>query len=279
MSGVSCERVFPAGGYAMAGLHTVSHPSTLARAHVRRIGLDDLRFALWKGWDDFVAMPTHALFLIAIYPVAGVLIAAATFENGLVPLLFPLASGFALLGPFTAIGLYEMSRRREQGRDIGWINAYAPLTGRSAKAVGGVALALTLLFVAWLTAAMALYWALYGEARQDSLLGFLQEVLTTPRGWALIVVGNLVGAAFSLIALAISAVSFPLIIDRGTDAGTAIATSVALVQENSGTMVIWGLIVAGLLVLGMLPLFVGLALALPILGHATWHLYRRAVAP
>ncbi|WP_246714567.1 DUF2189 domain-containing protein [Methylobacterium sp. R2-1] len=263
----------------MAGLHTVSHPSTLARAHVRRIGLDDLRFALWKGWDDFVAMPTHALFLIAIYPVAGVLIAAATFENGLVPLLFPLASGFALLGPFTAIGLYEMSRRREQGRDIGWINAYAPLTGRSAKAVGGVALALTLLFVAWLTAAMALYWALYGEARQDSVLGFLQEVLTTPRGWALIVVGNLVGAAFSLIALAISAVSFPLIIDRGTDAGTAIATSVALVQENSGTMVIWGLIVAGLLVLGMLPLFVGLALALPILGHATWHLYRRAVAP
>ncbi|MRI55645.1 DUF2189 domain-containing protein [Methylobacterium sp. DB1607] len=263
----------------MAGLYPVSHPQTLARASVRRIGLDDLRFALRKGLDDFVAMPTHALFLIAIYPVAGVLIAAATFENDLIPLMFPLASGFALLGPFAAIGLYEMSRRREQGRDIGLINAYAPLTDQSAKAIGVVALTLSLLFVAWLIAAMALYWTLYGEARQDSIFGFLHEVLTTPRGWLLIVVGNLVGAAFSLIALAISAVSFPLIIDRGTEAGTAIATSVALVQQNPGTMVVWGLIVAGLLTLGMLPLFVGLALVLPILGHATWHLYRRAVVP
>lgn len=263
----------------MADLHTVFQPPTLARAPVRRVSLDDLRFALRKGLDDFVAMPTHALFLIAIYPVAGVLIAAVTFESDLVPLMFPLASGFALLGPFAAVGLYEMSRRREQGRDIGWFNAYAPLTGRPAQAVGVVALILTLLFVAWLTAAMALYWALYGETRQETVLGFLQEVLTTPRGWALIVVGNLVGAAFSLIALAISAVSFPLIIDRGTDAGTAIATSVALVQQNPGTMVVWGLVVAGLLVLGMLPLFVGLALVLPILGHATWHLYRRAVMP
>ena len=263
----------------MAGLYPVSHPQTLARASVRRIGLDDLRFALRNGLDDFIAMPTHALSLIAIYPVAGVLIAAATFENDLIPLMFPLASGFALLGPFAAIGLYEMSRRREQGRDIGLINAYAPLTGQSAKAIGVVALTLSLLFVAWLIAAMALYWTLYGEARQDSILGFLQEVLTTPRGWMLIVVGNLVGAAFSLIALAISAVSFPLIIDRGTEAGTAIATSVALVQQNPGTMVVWGLIVAGLLTLGMLPLFVGLALVLPILGHAPWHLYRRAVMP
>ena len=279
MSDVSRERVFPTEGYAMAGLYPVSHPQTLARASVRRIGLDDLRFALRNGLDDFIAMPTHALFLIAIYPVAGVLIAAATFENDLIPLMFPLASGFALLGPFAAIGLYEMSRRREQGRDIGLINAYAPLTGQSAKAIGVVALTLSLLFVAWLIAAMALYWTLYGEARQDSIFGFLQEVLTTPRGWMLIVVGNLVGAAFSLIALAISAVSFPLIIDRGTEAGTAIATSVALVQQNPGTMVVWGLIVAGLLTLGMLPLFVGLALVLPILGHATWHLYRRAVMP
>jgi uncharacterized membrane protein len=111
------------------------------------------------------------------------------------------------------------------------------------------------------------------------VLGFLREVLTTPRGWALIVIGNLVGAAFSLVALAVSAISFPLIIDRGADAGTAVETSAALLRENPRTMIAWGLIVAGLLVLGMLPVFVGLALVLPILGHATWHLYRRAVAP
>ncbi|MEH3148745.1 MAG: DUF2189 domain-containing protein [Methylobacterium frigidaeris] len=263
----------------MTGLNTTSHSLALSRAHVRRIDLDDLRTALRKGFEDFTAMPTHVLFLVAIYPIAGVLIAAATFESDLAPLLFPLASGFALLGPFAAIGLYEMSRRREQGLDVAWVHAYAPLTGRSARAVGVVGFVLMLLFVTWLITAMGLYRAFYGEARWDSIAGFLQEVLTTPRGWALIVVGNLVGAAFSLVALAVSAVSFPLIIERGTDAGTAIATSVALVQENPRTMAVWGLVVAGLLVVGMLPLFVGLALVLPILGHATWHLYRRAVAP
>ena len=263
----------------MASLHATTTHFMPARPSLRRIGTDDLREALRKGLADFGAMPTHVLFLVAIYPIAGALIAAGTFGNGLIPLLFPLASGFALLGPFAAIGLYEMSRRREQGLDAPWTRAYAPLTGRSAKAVAVVGIVLALIFLAWLMAAMGLYWALYGNTPQDSAWSFLHTVLTTPRGWALILAGNVVGAAFSLIALAVSAVSFPLIIDRGADAGTAIETSVALVRENPRTMVVWGLVVAGALVLGMLPLFIGLALVLPILGHATWHLYRRAVAP
>lgn len=262
----------------MAVLNASSHPLAPLRAPVRTIDGGDLRMALRKGFEDFRAAPTHVLFLVALYPVVGVLIAAATFERDLIPLLFPLASGFALLGPFTAIGLYEMSRRREQGRMISWSEALAPLTGRSARAIGAVGLVLALLFAAWLIAAMGLYWALYGQTRPASALGFVQEVLTTPRGWALILAGNLVGVAFSLIALAISVVSLPLIIDRGTDAATAIETSVALVRENPATMAAWGLTVAALLILGMLPLFVGLALVLPILGHATWHLYRRAIA-
>ena len=263
----------------MASLHASTTHFMPARTSLRRIGAGDLREALRKGLADFGAMPTHVLFLVAIYPIAGALIAAGTFGNGLIPLLFPLASGFALLGPFAGIGLYEMSRRREQGLDAPWTRAYAPLTGRSAKAVAVVGIVLALIFLAWLVAAMGLYWALYGNTPQDSVWSFLHTVLTTPRGWALILAGNVVGAAFSLIALAISAVSFPMIIDRGADAGTAIETSVALVRENPRTMVVWGLVVAGALVVGMLPLFIGLALVLPILGHATWHLYRRAVAP
>lgn len=263
----------------MEALHTGSPDQAVARPHLRSLKLQDLKDVLVKGVEDFAAMPTHALFLVAIYPVAGIIIATVTFENDLIPILFPLVSGFALLGPFAAIGLYEMSRQREQGLDLAWVRAYAPLTGQSARAIGVVGTVLMLLFVCWLIAAMGLYWALYGNARQDSILNFLQEVLTTPRGWALIVVGNLVGAAFSLIALAVSAVSFPLIIDRGAGAAEAIDTSVTLVRENPRTMAVWGLIVAGLLALGMLPLFVGLALVLPILGHATWHLYRRAVLP
>lgn len=263
----------------MAMLDAASSHRVMARPSVRPIGARDLKAALIKGVEDFMAMPTHVLFLVAIYPIAGVIIATVTFENDLIPVLFPLASGFALIGPFAAVGLYELSRRREQGLDVSWAHAYEPLTSRSAGSIVAVGFLLMLIFVAWLVAAMGLYWALYGNETQDSMFTFAREVLTTPRGWMLIVFGNLVGAAFSLVALALSAVSFPLIIDRGTDAGTAIETSVALLRENPRTMITWGLIVAGLLVMGMLPLFVGLALVLPILGHATWHLYRRAVAP
>ncbi|MBD8908994.1 DUF2189 domain-containing protein [Methylorubrum zatmanii] len=263
----------------MAYPHAASTLLTAPHPNLRRIDLQDLRAALKQGMDDFGAMPTHVLFLIAIYPVAGVLIAAATFEGRLIPILFPLASGFALIGPFAAITLYELSRRRELGLDTSWVKAFTPLTNRSAKAIGMVGAVLLILFVAWIISAMGLYWALFGETRFASMFALAQEVVTTPRGWALIVAGNLVGAAFSLLALAISAVTFPLIIDRGADAATAMETSLALVRENPRTMLVWGLTIVGLLVVGMLPLFIGLALVLPILGHATWHLYRRAVLP
>ncbi|MFE1599311.1 DUF2189 domain-containing protein [Methylobacterium sp. ID0610] len=263
----------------MAMLHAATPHQAMAPPHLRRITVQDIRAALREGLDDFMAMPTHVLFLVVIYPIAGLIIATLTFDNDLIPVLFPLASGFALIGPFAAIGLYELSRRREQGLDTAWTHAYELLTGRHAGAIAAVGFVLTLIFVAWIVAAMGLYWALYGSTTHDSVLAFVAEVLTTPRGWMLILFGNLVGAAFSLVALAVSAVSFPLIIDRGADAGTAIETSVALLRENPRTMLTWGLVVAGLLVVGMLPLFVGLALVLPILGHATWHLYRRAVAP
>ncbi|MBY0298921.1 MAG: DUF2189 domain-containing protein [Methylobacterium sp.] len=263
----------------MATVRAVSPHRAMAPPALRRIGPRDLTEALRRGLDDFMAMPTHVLFLIAIYPIAGIVIATVTFEYNLIPLLFPLASGFALIGPFAAIGLYELSRRREQGLDASWGRAWAPLRLQASGSIAVVGFLLMLIFLAWLVAAMGLYWALYGSETPVSVLGFLREVLTTPRGWALIVIGNLVGAAFSLVALAVSAISFPLIIDRGADAGTAVETSAALLRENPRTMIAWGLIVAGLLVLGMLPVFVGLALVLPILGHATWHLYRRAVAP
>lgn len=244
---------------------------------IRHLDPSDLRTALVRGIDDFRAMPTHVMFVILIYPVAGLLIGAATFRGGLIPLLFPLASGFALLGPFAALGLYELSRRRAQGLDTSWARAYAPLRTPSAGALLGVGLLLAAIFLAWLVTAMGLYWALFGNAVPDSIGAFLREVLTTPRGWAMILVGNLAGLAFSLLALAVSVVSIPMLAERDVDAATAVRTSIAVVQENPRTMLAWGAIVAGLLVLGMAPFFVGLAIVMPVLGHATWHLYRRAV--
>ncbi|MER2269642.1 DUF2189 domain-containing protein [Methylobacterium oxalidis] len=263
----------------MATLRAIFPHQAKARPGVRTIGTQDLKFALSKGVEDFLAMPTHVLFVIAIYPIAGLIIATVTFDQDLIPLLFPLASGFALVGPFAAIGLYELSRRRAEGLDVSWSHAYRPLKARSAGAIVTVGLVLMAIFLAWLVAAMGLYWAIYGDERFASIFAFAEDVLTTRRGWTLIIIGNLVGFAFSLLALAVSVVSLPLLVDREADAHTAIETSLEAVRTNPRTMVLWGFIVAGCLVMGMLPLFVGLALALPILGHATWHLYRRTVAP
>ncbi|AWN43248.1 DUF2189 domain-containing protein [Methylobacterium durans] len=264
----------------MTTLHAVFHqPPSVPHPRVRALGIHDLRVALARGVEDFLAMPTHVVFAIAIYPIAGIVIATLTFEESLIPLLFPLASGFALVGPFAAIGLYEMSRRREQGLVSTWSNAYEPLRARSAGSIFAVGFLLMTIFLAWLVAAMGLYWALYDNASHASVPAFLEEVVTTGRGWTLILLGNLVGFAFSLVALAVSVVSIPLLVDRDIDALAAIETSMAVVRENPGPMLLWGFIVAGLLLVGMLPLFVGLAVVLPVLGHATWHLYRRAVAP
>ena len=244
---------------------------------VRRIGFSDLKAALAEGIEDFRAMPTHVMFVIVLYPIVGLLIGAATFQSGLIPLLFPLASGFALVGPFAAIGMYELSRRRERGLNTSWTHAYDPLRKRSMRAIGAVALLLAAIFLAWIVTAMGLYWVLFDAQTPDSAAAFFEQVLTTKRGWGLIVFGNLAGFAFSLLALAVSVVSVPMLSERDVDPVTAVRTSIAVVQENPVTMVTWGFIVAALLVVGMVPLFVGLAIVLPVLGHATWHLYRRAV--
>ncbi|GJD93124.1 DUF2189 domain-containing protein [Methylobacterium iners] len=248
------------------------------RLRVRDIGADDFKTAFRLGFEDFLAMPTHVVFISLLYPLVGVFVALLAFGANVIPMLFPLAAGFALLGPFLAVGLYELSRRRARGLETGWNHAFASLRRPAAGALAVVGLVLAVIFLSWLVAAQGLYWALYGAYAPATFLGFAQEVLTTPRGWALILLGNLVGFAFSLLALSVSIVSVPLLVDREADALTAIETSIAAFRQNPRTLTLWGFVVAGMLVLGSLPLFVGLAVVMPILGHATWHLYERIVA-
>lgn len=257
----------PVGHYG----HTQVQPA------VNAIDGRDLSMALRRGVDDFLAMPTHALFLGLIYPIAGIVLATFAFGQAVLPLVFPLASGFALIGPFAAIGLYEMSRRREQGLDTPWTSAFASLNRPAAGALAGLGFVLAVIFACWLLAAQGIFWALYGDAVPVSAFDFARDVLTTPRGWALIAIGNLVGFAFSLTVLAISVVSVPMLVDRNTDLMTAIETSLAAFRHNARILTGWGFVVAALLILGSLPLFVGLAVVMPILGHATWHLYRRVI--
>lgn len=256
-------------------VHDFGH--SMARPVVNAIDGRDLSESLRQGVDDFLAMPTHALFVGLIYPIVGVVLATFAFGTEVLPLVFPLAAGFALIGPFAAIGLYELSRRREQGLSTDWAYAFASLRRPAAGALAGFGLLLAVILASWLLAAQGIFWALYGDAAPVSVLDFVRDVLTTPRGWALIAVGNLVGFAFSLVVLAISVVSVPMLVDREVDMLTAIETSLAAFRRNPRTLTAWGFVVAGLLILGSLPLFVGLAVVMPILGHATWHLYRRII--
>jgi uncharacterized membrane protein len=246
---------------------------------VHRIGMADLNDALAKGWDDFQAMPSHAVFLCVIYPVIGVGLAGLTLGHALVPLFYPLAAGFALIGPIAAIFLYELSRRREAGEPISLGDAWQVVHSPSIGAIAAMGVLLMLLFLVWVATAHAIYVANFGYAAPVSISQFLSDVFTTRAGWSLIVIGNGVGFLFALAALVFSVVSFPLLLDRDVGAAVAIATSARAVLANPGIMALWGLIVAALLFLGSLPMFLGLPVVLPVLGHATWHLYRNVVEP
>jgi uncharacterized membrane protein len=244
---------------------------------VRRIGVTDLRDVLARGVDDFGAYRTDVIFLCVIYPLVGLVLARLAFGYEMLPLVFPLASGFALVGPFAAVGLYEMSRQREMGIEVTWADAFGVVRSPSFGAIVLLGLLLMGIFLLWLVAAEAIYQLTLGPAPPASLASFVRDVLTTDAGWAMIGFGVGVGFLFALLVLAISVVSFPLLLDREVGLDTAILTSVRAVVSNPGPMAIWGLIVAGGLVIGSIPFFLGLIIVMPVLGHATWHLYRKVV--
>jgi uncharacterized membrane protein len=264
----------------MTRLHVISGSEPTATLPViRRIGMSDLIEALAKGLDDFRAFPTHVIFLSVIYPIIGLVLARVTLSYGLLPLLFPLAAGFALVGPFAAIGLFELSRQRELGVEVSWKDAFGARRCMAIDGIIALGVLLLVIFALWLAVAQAIYVANFGYAPAALVPDFLRQVLATPAGWRLIAVGNAVGFLFAVAVLAISVVSFPLLLDRDVGAVVAVVTSVKAVLKNPLAIAAWGLIVAALLVIGSLPLFVGLAVVMPVLGHSSWHLYRKLVEP
>jgi uncharacterized membrane protein len=244
---------------------------------VRRIGVADLRDALARGLADFQANRTDVIFLCVIYPIIGIVLGRVASGYGLLPLLFPLASGFALIGPLAGVGLNEMSRRRERGEETRWADAFGVLHAPSIGSIALLGVLLIGLFLLWLVLAQMIYVVTLGPAAPASAAAFFTDVFTTRAGWAMIVVGVGVGFLLALLVLSISVVSFPLLLDRNVGIGTAVSTSMRAVAANPGTMAVWGFIIACSLVIGSVPLFVGLVVVLPVLGHATWHLYRRVV--
>ena len=250
-----------------------------AQPAIRKISVADLRDALAKGMDDFYAMPTHAMFLCIIYPIVGFVLARLALGYSVVPLLYPLVSGFALVGPVAALGLYELSRRREASLDTSATHAFDVFESSSIGAIAALGLLLLIIFGVWLAVAHAIYIANFGYAPPTSIEDFLHDVLTTRAGWTLIIVGNGVGLLFAILVLTISVVSFPLLLDRDVGAAGALLTSIRSVAANPWTMAVWGLIVGALLVVGSIPFLIGLTVIMPVLGHATWHLYRKVVEP
>jgi uncharacterized membrane protein len=244
---------------------------------VRRITTADLEDALRKGIDDFAAYRTDVIFLCRIYPIAGLALLWLSAGYNMLPLVFPLASGFALIGPVAAVGLYEMSRRRERGASVTWMDAFGVIQSPAFGAIFVLGLVLLAIFLLWLYAANLIYQATLGPEAPVSAAAFVRDVFTTQAGLEMIVVGVGVGFLFAVLVLTISVVSFPLLLDRDVGLVTAVGTSIRAVAANPETMAIWGLIVAVGLVAGSIPAFLGLIVVVPVLGHATWHLYRKLV--
>ncbi|THK38491.1 DUF2189 domain-containing protein [Ensifer sp. MPMI2T] len=251
----------------------VSHPG------IRKIGIADVFDALRLGLNDFREKPSHYVFLCLIYPVAGAVLITWSAGANMLPLLYPLASGFALIGPVAAIGLYEISRRRELGMDASWPHALRLYRSPALPSILAVAAMLFIIFIAWLLVAQALYERIFGTVPPNSISAFWNGIIGTQEGWNLIVIGNAVGFVFAVIVLSISVVTFPLLLDRDVGAVVAVETSIRATLTNPVPVACWGLIIAAGLVIGSIPVFVGLAVIMPIFGHATWHLYRKIVEP
>ena len=253
-------------------------PQRVATPVVRKITTQDLWSALREGMADLGAARDDVLFIGLIYPIAGLILAQAILDKDLLPLIFPLAAGFALLGPLAAVGLYEISRRREYGKPVNWADALGVFKSPAIGSIFALGLAMVGLFLLWLAAAYGIYQNTVKPIAGTTAGDFLQAVFTTPRGWTMIVSGFAVGFVFAVVSLAVSVVSFPLLLDRNVGVMAAVRTSVEAVKANLGVMALWGLIVAVALAVGSIPMLFGLIFVVPILGHATWRLYRKLIA-
>jgi uncharacterized membrane protein len=245
---------------------------------VRRITATDIAEALGRGLRDFQAMPLYGLAFGAIYVAGGIVILLSLTAFGMVYLAYPLAAGFALIGPFVAIGLYEVSRRREAGEPVSFAGIWAKVRSRSE--LGWMAFVTLFIFLIWMYQVRLLIALLLGlNASFATLPQFITVVLTTNEGLLFLAIGNAVGAALSLILFSLTVVSFPLLLDRDVDFVTAMVTSVRAVVMSPLPMIGWAAVIVVLLIVSALPYFLGLLVTLPVLGHATWHLYRRIVEP
>ena len=277
-SGAQFVQAAHAAGSLHRTLHHVQDTIHSPMPTIRRITTQDVWQSLRQGFSDFEAYRSDVIFLCVTYAALGLVLARLALGMDLLPLLFPLASGFAIVGPLAAVGLYEMSRLREQGADVSWTNAFDVIKAPAAGSIALLGLLLVAVFLFWLAAAWMIFQVTLGPSLPSSPAAFLHDVFLTGPGQAMIAIGIGTGFLFAVLAMMISVVSFPLLIDRDVGLDTAIKASFRAVLANPGPMALWGAVVAACLLAGMALAFVGLMVAVPVLGHATWHLYRKLIA-
>ena len=255
----------------------VEAPGTArARLEIRALGRDDLAAALEKGWRDFKAAPLYGLFFGGVYALGGMALVALFLFLQLPWIGYPLAMGFALIVPFVAAGTYEVSRRLERGEALTWSGVLGEVWTRSGKELGWMALVTVFTLIIWVDFAIFLFLMFYG-LHVPTVNELLVAVLTTGRGVAFAIIGNALGAAIAMFVFSITVVSFPLLTDREVDFVTAMITSVRCVLKNPAQMIAWAALIGLMLGFSILSGFVMLFVVLPVLGHASWHLYRRLV--
>jgi uncharacterized membrane protein len=272
----------PQNPYSTTVAHPVATaqplPATPYRPAIRDLHASDLHWALREGLSDFMTFRGDIILAGFIYPAVALLAAALALGGKMLPIIFPLAAAFSLLGPLIAIGFYEMARRRESGQDAGWSHFLDPVRGPNRTQIVGLALGLVVLALAWLFMANSIYDNTVGQLHPANIGAFLSMLVSTPEGWRMIVFGNITGLAFALVTLVTMIVSFPLLVDKSVHASDAVETSLRASFHNPMMTLRWGLYVALILAVACVPLFLGLAVALPVLGYASWHLYTRMVA-
>lgn len=244
---------------------------------VRIVRLADLKHAVSRGWADFRAEPLYGLVIGGTYTFGGLLILFVVNSLGYGFLGFPIMAGFALIGPFAAIAIYEVSRLRERGEAVSWEAMARALTPDVKRECAYLGVLLIFLMAIWLKSGAVIY-ALFFGMKLMSLPALWEQLFTSASGIGFLIAGHVIGAGFAILVFSLSVVSFPLMVDRGTDFVSALITSIRAVRASPPLMILWGAFIGVMLLVGFLTFFIGLMVVLPILGHASWHLYRRIVA-
>lgn len=247
---------------------------------VKKLTARDITASLKAGYSDFLARPVMSGFFGLFYAAFGILFVWCLIWLGKTWMIIPAAIGFPLVAPFAAAGLYEMSRRMQARQSFGWSDILTVMAHQRKREMGWMAFVTLFIFWVWFYQFRILLVIILQDAGFSDINGFLSVVFSTPEGWLFLTIGTLVGAFLSTVLFSVTVVAMPMLLDReDTDFVTAMITSIKVVTENPVVMLTWAAIISVTMLVSMLPLFLGLIVSLPILGHTTWHLYQRALTP